>query len=133
MSENLSLLAPCVLMGGHPIRPPAGLLQPLPVPGHPWSLIAVNFFMGLSPSEGNTVILTVVDRFSKIVHFVLLSKLPSAMETTNHLVAHVVWLHCWPKGIVSDRGPLISVPHLVGLLYGHRGLGQPVLQCSSTN
>lgn len=38
-------------------RPPAGLLQTLPVPGRPWSHIAVDFITGLPPSEGNTVFL----------------------------------------------------------------------------
>ena len=36
---------------------------------------------GLSPSDGNTAILTVVDLFSKAAHFIPLPKLPSAKET----------------------------------------------------
>ena len=40
--------------------------------------------------------MTVVDRFSKMVHFVTLSKLPSAVETADLLVIHVVWLHGIP-------------------------------------
>lgn len=62
-------------------RPPAGLLQPLPVPSRPWSHIALDFVTGLPPSQGNSVILTIVDRFSKAVHFVALAKLPSAKGT----------------------------------------------------
>lgn len=65
---------------------PAGLLRPLPVLHRPWSHIAVDFVTDLPPSEGNTTILTIVDRFSKAVHFVPLPKLPSALETTNLLV-----------------------------------------------
>ena len=81
----------------HPVRPltalPPGLLRPLPVPHRPWSHIAVDFVMGLPPSEGNTTILTIVDRFSKVVHFIPLSKLPSALETAALLVQHVFCLH----------------------------------------
>lgn len=84
---------------------PAGLLRPLPIPHRPWSHIAVDFVTGLPPSEGNTVILTIVDRFSKAVHFVPLPKLPSALETANLLVLHVFRLHGIPLDIVSDRGP----------------------------
>ncbi len=62
-------------------RPPAGLLQPLSVPSRPWSHISLDFVTALPPSHGNTVVLTVVDRFSKAAHFIPLPKLPSARET----------------------------------------------------
>ena len=87
---------------------PAGLLRPLPIPHRPWSHVAVDFVTGLPPSEGNTVILTVVDRFSKAAHFIPLPKLPSALETANLLVIHVFRLHGIPVDIVSDRGPQFS-------------------------
>lgn len=86
-------------------QPPAGLLQPLPVPSRPWSHISVDFVTGLPPSDGNTVVLTVVDRFSKSVHFIALPKLPTAFETANLLVQHVFRIHGIPQDIVSDRGP----------------------------
>ena len=41
-----------------------GLLQPLLVPHCPWSHIAIDFVTGLPESQGHTVILTTVDRFS---------------------------------------------------------------------
>ncbi|KAJ8282532.1 hypothetical protein COCON_G00050510, partial [Conger conger] len=85
--------------------PPAGLLRPLPTPSRPWSHIALDFVTGLPPSQGNTIILTIVDRFSKAVHFVALPKLPSALETAKLLTSHVFRLHGIPLDIVSDRGP----------------------------
>ena len=85
--------------------PPAGFLQPLPVPRRPWSHIALDFVTGLPPSHGNTTILTIVDRFSKSVHLVPLPKLPSAKETADLLVQHVFRLHGLPVDVVSDRGP----------------------------
>uniref|UniRef100_A0A3B3ICH7 Gypsy retrotransposon integrase-like protein 1 n=1 Tax=Oryzias latipes TaxID=8090 RepID=A0A3B3ICH7_ORYLA len=86
-------------------QPPAGLLRPLPVPGRPWSHIALDFVTGLPLSRGNTTILIIVDRFSKAVHYVALPKLPSATDTANLLVHHVFRLHGLPADIVSDRGP----------------------------
>ncbi|KAG5848674.1 hypothetical protein ANANG_G00101330 [Anguilla anguilla] len=86
-------------------HPPAGLLQPLPVPRRPWSHLALDFVTGLPPSNGNTTILTVIDRFSKSVHFIPLVKLPSAKETAELLVIHVFRIHGLPIDIVSDRGP----------------------------
>lgn len=67
--------------------------------------MALDFVTGLRPSEGNTVILTIVDRFTKMVHYVPLPKLPTALETANLLVKHVFYLHGLPVDIVSDRGP----------------------------
>lgn len=46
-----------------------GLLHPLLVPTCPWSHISLDFVTGLPTSESNTPVLTVVDRFSKIAHF----------------------------------------------------------------
>uniref|UniRef100_A0A3P9IMG0 Gypsy retrotransposon integrase-like protein 1 n=1 Tax=Oryzias latipes TaxID=8090 RepID=A0A3P9IMG0_ORYLA len=86
-------------------RPPSGLLQPLPVPSRPWSHIAVDFINGLPPSQGHSVILTVIDRFSKAAQFIPLPQLPSASETADVLVNHVFRHHGIPSDIVSDRGP----------------------------
>jgi len=85
-------------------RSPDGLLQPLSVPSRPWSHIALDFVTGLPPSQGNTVILTVVDRFSKAAHFIPLPKLPSAKETAVTVINHVFRIHGLPVDVVSDRG-----------------------------
>ncbi|KAG1927055.1 retrotransposable element [Pimephales promelas] len=89
-------------------KPPAGLLRPLPIPSRPWSHIALDFVTGLPRSAGNTVILTVVDRFSKAAHFIPLPKLPSAQETAQIMVDHVFKIHGLPLDIVSDRGPQLT-------------------------
>lgn len=88
-----------------PRQAPAGLLHPLPVPSRPWSHISLDFVSGLPSSGGKTVILTIVDRFSKMVHLVPLVKLPSARETAELVVQHVFRLHGLPEDVLSDRGP----------------------------
>ena len=87
------------------VLPPSGLLRPLPIPKRPWSHISLDFITGLPPSEGNSVILVMVDRFSKAAHFVALTKLPSARETAQLMIEHVFKLHGLPLDVVSDRGP----------------------------
>lgn len=83
--------------------PPTGLLRPLPMPGRPWSQIALEFVTGLPLLEGNYTIMTVVDHFSKMVHFIPLPKLPSAMETAKLIVDNIFRIHGIPMDIVSDR------------------------------
>lgn len=73
-------------------QPSAGLLHLLPVPRRPWSHLGLDFVSGLPASAGNTVILTVVDRFSKFTRFLPLPKLPSAKETAELLVKEVFCL-----------------------------------------
>lgn len=86
-------------------QPAAGLLQPLPTPGRPWSHIAVDFITGLPPSAGNTVILTIIDLLSRAVHFVALPKLPTALETTRLLTIHVFRLMEFRPTLSPTGGP----------------------------
>ena len=59
--------------------------------------------VGLPESHGNTIIMTVVDRFSRMAHFIPIAKLPSAAETGELLVQHVLRLNGLPRDIVSNR------------------------------
>lgn len=107
--DTRGFVAPCLMCarGKSSHQPPAGLLYPLLIPQRPWSHIAVDFITGLPPSDGHTVILTIVDHFSKAAHFVPLPKLLSAAETSL-LVQHVFRLHWLPRDIISDRGQFTS-------------------------
>lgn len=46
-----------------------------------------------------TVILTVVDHFSKAAHFIPLSQLPTAKETAELMIQHVFRLLGFPRGL----------------------------------
>lgn len=52
-----------------------------------------------------TMAMTVVDRFSKVVHYVALAKLPTAKEAAEVLVNQVFRMHGLPHDVVSDCGP----------------------------
>ena len=49
---------------------PYGQLQPLGVPDKPWKSIVMDFITDLPESETNNVILIVIDRFTKMSHFI---------------------------------------------------------------
>jgi hypothetical protein len=69
---------------------PAGLLLPLPVPQGIWTDIALNFVEALPHVRGKSVILTVVDRFSKYCYFIPLAHPYSAESVTQAFFTDIV-------------------------------------------
>jgi hypothetical protein len=82
---------------------PAGLLQPLDVPSQVWADIAMDFVEGLPKVNGKSVILTVVDRFSKYAHFIALGHPYTPTYVARAFFTDIVRLHGMPTSIVSDR------------------------------
>ena len=74
----------------------AGLLLPLHVPQGVWTDIALDFVEALPRVRGKSVILTVVDRFSKYCHFIPLSHPYSAESVAQAFFADIVRLHGVP-------------------------------------
>uniref|UniRef100_A0A8C5PED6 Gypsy retrotransposon integrase-like protein 1 n=1 Tax=Leptobrachium leishanense TaxID=445787 RepID=A0A8C5PED6_9ANUR len=87
-----------------PRRRPQGLLQPLPVPQAPWVDISMDFIVELPTSAGYDTIMVVVDRFSKMAHFIPHKGIPTAAQTASLFVKEIFRLHGLPSTIISDRG-----------------------------
>jgi len=83
---------------------PYGLLQPLPVPVLPWSSISMDFIVQLPESKGYTAVLVVVDRFTKMAHFIPTTDDVDAEGTVSLFLSRIVSAHGLPDDIVSDRG-----------------------------
>ena len=87
---------------------PTGLLQPLPIPNRPWLDINMDFIEGLPKSHGQDIILVVVDRLTKFVHFFSLHHPFIAAKVATVFMQGVFKLHGMPKSIVSDRGVVFT-------------------------
>jgi hypothetical protein len=87
---------------------PTGLLQPLTVPTTMWTDIAMDFIEGLPKIHGKSVILTVVDRFSKSTHFVPLEHPYTVATVACAFFNNIIKLHGIPSSIVSDRDPVFT-------------------------
>ena len=80
-----------------------GLLQPLPIPNQAWSHVSMDFIEGLPKSQNKSVILVVVDRFTKYAHFIAMAHPFTAVTVAELFWKQIHRLHGTPECIVSDR------------------------------
>ncbi|WVZ83728.1 hypothetical protein U9M48_030848 [Paspalum notatum var. saurae] len=73
-----------------------------------WADIAMDFMEGLPWVHGKSVILTVVDHFSKYAHFIALGHPYMASFVASAFFTDVVRLHGLPTSIVSDRDSVFT-------------------------
>ena len=97
---------------------PAGKLMSNSIPEKPWTHISADFITKLPLAQGYDSILVVVDRLTKMVHFIPTTEKTSA-EGLARLFRDNVWkLHGLPESIISDRG----LQFVVGLMRELNGI-----------
>ena len=81
-----------------------GPYTPLSVPSCPWQDVSLDFILGLPKKQKkHDSIPVVVDKFSKMTHFIPYSKTSNASRVAVFFLDHVIKLHGLPKTMVSDR------------------------------
>ena len=66
----------------------------------------MDFIERLPTSKGKDTIMVVVDRLSKLAHFLSLKHPFTDKKVAKIFVEGVIKFHGMPKSIVSDRGPM---------------------------
>ena len=85
-----------------------GLLKPLEVPYAAWTSISVDFITQLPESQGHTQIMVVVDRFTKMAHFISVATNATAKDVADTFLKEVWKLHGLPSEIVSHIDAKVS-------------------------
>ena len=87
---------------------PYGLLQPNEVPKKPLKSLSMDFITDLPTSEGYDAILVVIDRLTKMSHFIPCRKNLKARQFANLFIKEIFRLHGLPKDIITDRGSIFT-------------------------
>jgi len=78
--------------------------MPNSIPERPWTHISADFITKLPLAQGYNSILVVVDRLTKMVHFIPTTEKTSAEELARLFRDNVWKLHGLPKSIILDWG-----------------------------
>jgi hypothetical protein len=82
--------------------------MPLPIPTVVWADISLDFVEALPCVKGKSMILFVINRFSKYCHFIALGH-PYTTESVAHaFFTNIVHLHGMPQSMVSDRDSVFT-------------------------
>ena len=94
----------CQIEKGSHLKP-AGKLLPLEVPVRKWDHVVIDFVVGMPVQDGMDTICTIVDKATKMCHFIPCTEKISAKQVAQLYWRHVGKLHGIPNLIISDRDP----------------------------
>jgi hypothetical protein len=98
---------------------PSRLLQPFPISKWKWEVVTVDFITKLPIKvKQHDSIMVVVDKLTKVVHFIHVKKTHRETNITEICMKEVFRIHGVPKAIVSDRDSKFTPQLWQGLFKG---------------
>ena len=82
---------------------PLGTIMPLQPPEDPWQDISMDLITQLPNSYNHDAIFVIVDRFTKMAHFIPTTTNADAPQLAKLFLDNIVRLHGFPRSIISDR------------------------------
>ena len=86
-----------------------GALHALELSYVPWDAISIDFITQLPKSDGCSTVWVIVDRFTKMAHFVPIKDEQKTADGCAKLFLENIWkLHGLPSSIISDTDPVFT-------------------------
>jgi hypothetical protein len=82
---------------------PIGMLQPIPIPQHPFEVVTMDFIPELPVSKGFDNILVIVDKLTKYAIFIPTTVEINEVETAKLFFNRVVAEYGIPRQVITDR------------------------------
>ena len=84
---------------------PFGTILPLQSSEASWQDISMDLITSLPTSDNFDAIFVIIDRFSKIAHFIPTNTTADAPTLASLFINHIVRIHGIPRSIISDCDP----------------------------
>ena len=95
----------------HTTQKTPSTMQPLPVPLGPWEWTQSDHIIGLPRSQGHDAIYVVMDRLTKMTHFIPTNTCATAEDLVQSHLKHVWKHHGVPKIHNTDRGSTFTADY----------------------
>ena len=83
-------------------------MRPNEAPDRLWKSISMDFITDLPLSAGSDAVLIVIDRLTKMAHFIASTKDKNARQFQETFIREIFRLHGLPGDIITDRGSIFT-------------------------
>jgi hypothetical protein len=79
------------------------MLQPIPIPSHPFKVVSMDFILELPMSNGYDNVLVIIDKLTKYALFIPTTTMITKKGTAKLFFHHIMTQYGIPQQVISDR------------------------------